>query len=167
MAVGLRDGCSRQNGPCYAQWRRERPPTPTRRWSLRTLEHDTLERFGTSVGVRIDPAATMHARAAGMRMACSMQLHACKCRGAARGYEYSCIIQLYRTRVHRADICKAPHCVFVCPSQLVYVLQIPKKRAEAHLKQLEFALSTGHLGPKLPKQQLIPVLPKLQSRIWR
>ena len=74
-------------------------------------------------------------------------------------------IQLYRTRVHRADVCEAPYCVFGCPSRLVYVLQIPKKRAEAHLKQLEFALSTGHLGPKLPKQQLIPVPPELQIRI--
>ena len=127
------------------------------------MEHDTLERFETSVGVRIDPAATMHARAASMRMACSMQLHACKCRGAARGYEYMCTqlyscIQLY-PRVHRADVCEALYCVFGCPSRLVYFLQIPKKRAEAQLKQLEFALSTGHLGPKLHKWHLILVSP--------
>ena len=102
MAVGLRDGCSRQNGPCYAQWRRERPPTPTRRWSLRTLEHDTLERFETSVGVRIDPAATMHARAASMHMACSMQLHAClvprrRARIRIQLYimKYSCIVRAF------------------------------------------------------------------------
>ena len=57
-------------------------------------------------------------------------------------------------------MCEAPYCVFGCPSRLVYFLQIPKKRAEAQLKQLEFALSTGHLGPKLPKWQLILVPPE-------
>jgi hypothetical protein len=56
------------------------PLEHARRWCSRTSIVDTLECLSTSVDVRIDPAATMHARAASMRMPCSslkQQLHAC------------------------------------------------------------------------------------------
>ena len=106
--------------------------------------------------------ACHHARTRGQHAhAMQQQLHACMVMHAwYSSTDIHTEIQLYRPRVHRADVCEALYCVFGCPSRVVYFLQIPKKRAEAQLKQLEFALSTGHLGPKLPKWQLIPVSPE-------
>ena len=65
---------------------------------MMVLAHRHFGQRGTRFSRLIDPAATMHARAASMRMACSMQLHACMVpRRRARIRRQLYMTQLYRT----------------------------------------------------------------------
>ena len=121
-----------EDGPC-APWNRTR-------WNA-------LRRPLASGSIRLPPCT--HAQpACAWHAPCSF-MHAW-CRGATRGYEYSCIIQRYRTLSswrRRGLLCYCAQ----CPSVVDKVLQLFQKEAEAHLKQLEFALSTGHLVPRLKR----------------
>ena len=71
---------------------------------------------------------------------------------------YSCIVRAFieQTSVGHLTVC-------LCAPRMSFTFYRfrKKEKAEAHLKQLEFALSTGHLEPDPPKQQMIPVLPRV------
>ena len=63
---------------------------------------------------------------------------------------YSCIVRAFIEQ----DVCGAPHCLFACPSQVVYVLEVIQKRGESPLHPEISALSTGPLGPDPALQQI-------------
>jgi hypothetical protein len=101
-------------------------------------------------GMQQHAAPCMHGGAA-----CSSSfMHAWR-RGAARGYGYSSIIQLYRTLSSWRRRLALLLCSKQCTSRLVYVLQIIQKRGESPPRQEVFALSTGPLGPDLALQQIV------------